>query len=92
MAGRPKGLPKTGGRKKGSPNKVTKDLRAAIIGAYDAVGGQAYLERVAIDDVKTFCTLLGKVIPTTVAGDEENPIVTKIVREIVHTRADAPRD
>ena len=26
---RPKGLPKTGGRKKGTPNKATKDIREA---------------------------------------------------------------
>ena len=28
MSGRPKGLPKTGGRKKGTPNKVTADVMA----------------------------------------------------------------
>jgi enoyl-[acyl-carrier-protein] reductase (NADH) len=28
MAGRPKGLPRTGGRKPGTPNKVTADVRA----------------------------------------------------------------
>lgn len=28
--GRPKGLPRTGGRKRGSTNKVTKDLRETI--------------------------------------------------------------
>ena len=28
--GKPKGLPKTGGRKKGTPNAVSRDLRARI--------------------------------------------------------------
>lgn len=28
MAGRPKGLPKTGGRKIGTPNKATSDIKA----------------------------------------------------------------
>lgn len=27
MAGRPKGLPKSGGRQKGTPNKITADIR-----------------------------------------------------------------
>lgn len=27
MAGRPKGLPKTGGRQKGTPNKITADIK-----------------------------------------------------------------
>lgn len=28
MSGRPKGIPKTGGRKKGTPNKITADIKA----------------------------------------------------------------
>lgn len=30
MAGRPKGIPKTGGRQPGTPNKATQDVRQAI--------------------------------------------------------------
>ena len=41
------GAPKTGGREKGTPNKVTKQLKELILGALDGVGGQAYLERQA---------------------------------------------
>lgn len=63
-----------GGRSKGTPNKVTKDLKEAILGAFNEVGGQSYLETVARDDVKTFCTLLGKVLPTTLAGDPKAPV------------------
>jgi hypothetical protein len=85
----PRGGARAGaGRRAGAPNKITKDMRAAILAAYDAVGGQAFLERVAMEDAKTFCTLLGKIIPTQVTGDEDNPVVTKIVREIVHIRPD----
>lgn len=67
--GRPKGGQKYGGRKKGTPNKVTASLKDAIMGAFDAKGGQQYLERVAEDDPKTFCTLLGKVLPAEVKAD-----------------------
>ena len=35
---RPKGLEKTGGRKMGSPNKLSADLKAMILGALDASG------------------------------------------------------
>ncbi len=35
MAGRPRGTPKTGGRKKGVPNKVTTDLREWVNGLID---------------------------------------------------------
>lgn len=37
MAGRPKGTPKTGGRKKGTPNKATAPIREAIA-AKDPIG------------------------------------------------------
>lgn len=64
------------GRKKGVPNKVTADLKKAILGALHAKGGQEYLEKVAQEDPRTFCTLLGKVLPMTVAGDPDNPLET----------------
>lgn len=74
-----------GGRQKGTPNKTTRDLKEAILGAFHAAGGLKYLERVANDDPRTFCTLLGKVIPLTLAGDKENPltitVATGVVRE-----------
>lgn len=39
MAGRPKGTPKTGGRKKGTPNKTTATIKDAITQAFDGIGG-----------------------------------------------------
>lgn len=57
------------GRKKGTPNKLTADLKAAILGALEASGGQDYLEKVALSDPRTFCALLGKVLPMQVAGN-----------------------
>ena len=51
------------GRPKGKQNKVTTELKDAILASFDAVGGQEYLVRVAKDDPKTFCSLLGKVLP-----------------------------
>lgn len=38
MAGR--GSPKTGGRQKGTPNKINADLKAMILGALDEAGGE----------------------------------------------------
>lgn len=66
---KPKGSPKTGGRQKGTPKKLTADLRTAILGALEAKGGQAYLEEVAGSDPRTFCALLGKVLPMQIEGD-----------------------
>jgi hypothetical protein len=81
MAGRNPGTPKSGGRQAGTPNKIGADLKAMILGALDAVDGQAYFEKIAREDPKTFCSLVAKLLPTTLAsGDADNPIEMKITR------------
>jgi len=65
------------GRPKGSPNKITSDIRTAIMSAFSEVGGQAYLVKVAHEDPKTFCTLLGKVLPMQVTGEGGGALVLK---------------
>jgi hypothetical protein len=57
---------KTGGRQKGTPNKVTQTVKEALHAAFDEVGGKDYLVRLATTDPKAFCMLIGKVIPTEV--------------------------
>lgn len=37
--GRPKGLRKTGGRRKGTPNRVTASIKSALTEAFDGLGG-----------------------------------------------------
>ncbi len=54
---------KTGGRRKGTPNRLTVDIKAAIEGALNAVGGQRYLEGIARKHPQVFCALLAKLIP-----------------------------
>lgn len=51
------------GRKPGTPNKITADLKAAIFGALDQLGGQDYLVKVGRENQKAFCALLGKTLP-----------------------------
>lgn len=72
------------GRPKGSPNKITADLKRAILEAAEAAGGPGgtvgYLTTQATESPASFLTLLGKVLPTTIAGDADNPlaVVTRI--------------
>jgi len=63
------------GRQKGVPNKVTKALKDAILGALEEAGGkggsQAYLVRQARKrNPMAFMALLGKVLPTTIQGGD----------------------
>jgi len=64
------------GRKKGSENKVTTELKEAILLAADEHGRdgagedglKGYLRKVASEDTKAFTGLLGRVLPLTVNG------------------------
>ena len=66
------------GRPKGTPNKVTGLLKDAIIQAAQNAGGEGgmvgYLTTQAKESPASFLALLGKVLPTQVAGDADNPI------------------
>lgn len=56
------------GRKKGVPNKNTTALKEMILGALDKSGGVDYLVRQAEENPGPFLSLVGKVLPMTVAG------------------------
>ena len=87
MSDEPKVGPNRGnagkGRPKGVPNKITADLKRAILEAAEAAGGKGgtvgYLTAQANANPAAFLTLIGKVLPTTLAGDPENPL-TSITR------------
>ena len=83
--GRPKGIPKTGGRKPGVSNKLTRDVKEMILTALSDLGGVEYLKQNAIENPVAFMTLIGKVLPLTVAGDSDNPltVISRIERVIV---------
>lgn len=57
------------GRPKGSKNKVTVALKDGIMEAYQKAGGVRYLVGVAKSDPKTFCGLLGRILPHEVQAD-----------------------
>lgn len=84
---KPRTPPKAGcGRPKGSLNKTTAALKDMILGALSGAGGQKYLEAQAKAQPAAFMTLLGKVLPTTLAGDPNAPVaVHSVVRQIIHS-------
>lgn len=80
------------GRVAGSKNKVSSDIKAMILTALDKKGGAKYLERQAEENPVAFMGLLGKVLPTQVTGDENNPL--RMINELVirGVRADDTRN
>lgn len=59
-----------GGRKKGTPNKVTGDLRAMVLGALSDAGGQDYLTKQAKKNPKAFMALLGRCLPKDITNSD----------------------
>ena len=57
------GRPPNAGRKPGTPNKFTVELKAMIEGALEEVGGQKYLVGLARKSPEIFVHLLGKLLP-----------------------------
>jgi len=72
--GRPKGLPKTGGRKAGV--NAVNDLRKTILESLELAGGKDYLYRQANENPAAYLSLVGKVIPkeSILSGPDGGPI------------------
>jgi hypothetical protein len=78
------------GRPKGSPNKVTAELKDMILEALSSAGGVDYLTERAMDPrtASAFLTLVGKTLPMTVKGPGEGGahIFQKILVEVVKAK------
>lgn len=72
--------PSVRGSRKGVPNKTTTALKEAILLAAERVGKDGkgkdgltgYLENLAAREPKAFSSLLGRVLPMTIAGPGPN--------------------
>ena len=74
---------KTGGRTKGTPNKLTGALKDMILAAAEQAGGKegaiGYLSAQAKENPVAFLALLGKLVPLSADGDA-GPVVVELVR------------
>ena len=81
------------GRPKGSPNKVTRDIRQAVLDAAAEVGEngegsgglKGFIKRLALEKPEAVATLLGKILPTQaqITGEDGGPITYEFVTGIV---------
>jgi len=75
------------GRPPGVPNKVTRVLKEAILEAFANKGGPAYLEKIADNDPRAFCALLGRVLPLEVSGSTDGqPLVLQVISGVPANR------
>ena len=63
-----------GGRKAGTPNKLSADVKDAIMRAFADAGGHKYLSGIAVSHPAVFCQLVGKILPLEVTGANGGPI------------------
>ena len=77
-----KGHTKTKGRQKGTPNKITRELKEALILAAEKLGSDGrgkdgtvgYLAHLGKKRPELFAMLLGKLLPLQVTGDGGGPV------------------
>lgn len=80
---------KTGGRVKGTPNKMTQTAKEAIALAAEALGGSDRLVAWAQEDPANervfWGTIYPKLLPLQVTGDADNPLQVnaKIAFEVI---------
>jgi hypothetical protein len=79
------------GRPKGSSNRVTAILKDCILKAAEEAGGEggvvAYLKRQAIENPGPFMALLGKVLPTQLTDQNNEPVQVTIFKNIYEDAA-----
>jgi len=64
----PKGHPRYGGRTKGTPNKMSRAVRASLVNAYVAIGDDKALAEWAKANPTEFYKLWGRLIPHEIEG------------------------
>lgn len=78
---------KTGGRQKGTPNKMTKNVKEALVEAFERMGGVESLIAWGQDNPDEFYKLWIKLLPNEVkaelTGADGGAIITRVERVIV---------
>lgn len=75
------------GRPKGSPNKSTATVKAALQNVYTKRGGDAALLKWADENQTEFYKLWGRMLPTEVSGPDggEIPVGVNVIERIIRS-------
>lgn len=76
---------KTGGRQKGTPNKVSGTVKDNVVAVFDGIGGVATMTVWAKSNETEFFKLYSKLLPIEGAG-EEGEHLHKIIHEVVRPK------
>lgn len=75
-----KGIAKIGGRKKGTPNKLTGTFREAVCSAYERIGGHERFAEWAAQNPTEFYRIAARLIPTENKNSDSEGITVIIDR------------
>lgn len=81
MAGRPKGLPKTGGRKAGGLNKSSASVKECIEKVYELIGGDAAFSDWAVREPTEFYKIYAKLIPRDINATVSGALTINVINE-----------
>lgn len=71
---------KTGGRQRGTPNKVTAAFKDAVRTVYDTIGGHQAFAEWARGNPSDFYRIAARLIPTEIASRESSGVTVVISR------------
>ncbi len=78
-----KGKPKTGGRKKNTPNALTKTVREVVLNTFNELqkDPKVKLTKWAKDNPKDFYLIASKLIPTEIVGSGQSIVINVVTPE-----------
>lgn len=85
-AGKPR--PEGAGRKKGSTNKATAEIRDMIETALSEVGGKDYFVRQADENPVAFMGLVAKILPKQIDATVTGDVVISEIKRVIIDNAD----
>ena len=73
---------KTGGRSKGTPNKITRAFREAVQTVYTRIGGDKAFATWAQDNPTEFYRIAARLIPQEMrhAGADDGPLTVQVIK------------
>lgn len=79
---KPKGSPKIGGRKKGTPNKFSRDLKEGVLAVWEKLeaNGQGLEVEARKDPLWFYTNMLKPMLPKDVKVEGDQNLTIKIVR------------
>jgi len=71
---------KTGGRKKGTPNKLSSTVKDNVITVFEKLGGVDHMAEWAKENPGHFYNIYSKILPMQVTGEDGGPLNVIIQR------------